>query len=143
MDIDYTPTKTVKAFMQSDAKMRVLMGPVGCLAPETLVVTEYGLLPIADINRPMRVLSWNDKTCRFQLSWCFLVWWLVPERYGLFVPSNNAARRICRKRTSPRLRRTACISTRSIAMPRSVRFPVLRRPASDRFGAQPAFVSAR
>jgi hypothetical protein len=70
MDIDYTPTKTVKAFMQSDAKMRVLMGPVGCLAPETLVVTEYGLLPIADINRPMRVLSWNDKTCRFQLSWC-------------------------------------------------------------------------
>ena len=50
--------------------MRVLMGPVGCLAPETLVVTEYGLLPIARIDRPMRVLSWNETSCRFQLSWC-------------------------------------------------------------------------
>ena len=49
--------------------MRVLMGPVGCLAPETLVVTEYGLLPIARIDRPMRVLSWNETSCRFQLSW--------------------------------------------------------------------------
>ena len=29
MDIDYTPTKTCKDFMSSDAKMRVLMGPVG------------------------------------------------------------------------------------------------------------------
>ena len=29
MDIDYTPTKTCKEFMMSDAKMRVLMGPVG------------------------------------------------------------------------------------------------------------------
>ena len=29
MDIDYTPTKTCKDFMASDAKMRVLMGPVG------------------------------------------------------------------------------------------------------------------
>ena len=29
MDIDYTPTKTCKEFMASDAKMRVLMGPVG------------------------------------------------------------------------------------------------------------------
>ena len=34
------------------------------------VVTEYGLIPIARIDRPMRVLSWNEKTCRFQLSWC-------------------------------------------------------------------------
>ena len=29
MQIDYTPTKTVKDFMMDDAKMRVLMGPVG------------------------------------------------------------------------------------------------------------------
>ena len=29
MDINYTPTKTCKDFMASDAKMRVLMGPVG------------------------------------------------------------------------------------------------------------------
>ena len=29
MDIDYTPTKTCSEFMSCDAKMRVLMGPVG------------------------------------------------------------------------------------------------------------------
>jgi hypothetical protein len=29
MDIDYTPSKTCKAFMMSDSKMRTLMGPVG------------------------------------------------------------------------------------------------------------------
>lgn len=56
--------------MKSDAKMRVLMGPVGCLAPETLVLTEYGPLPIWRIDRPMRVVSWNGKTDQFQLSWC-------------------------------------------------------------------------
>ena len=29
MDIDYTPSKVCREFMTSDAKMRVLMGPVG------------------------------------------------------------------------------------------------------------------
>ena len=29
MDINYTPTKTCREFMNSNAKMRVLMGPVG------------------------------------------------------------------------------------------------------------------
>ena len=29
MHVDYTPTRVVKQFMKSDAKMRVLMGPVG------------------------------------------------------------------------------------------------------------------
>ena len=70
LEIDYTPPPTGGRFMQDNSKMRVLMGPVGCLAPETLVVTEYGLLPIAHIDRPMRVLSWNEKSGRFQLSWC-------------------------------------------------------------------------
>lgn len=70
LEIEYTPAPVQRRFMESNAKMRVLMGPVGCLAPETLVVTEYGLLPIAHIDRPMRVLSWNTQTCQFQLSWC-------------------------------------------------------------------------
>lgn len=56
--------------MGSDAKMRVLMGPVGCVSGSTLVVTEFGPLPISQIDRPMRVLSWSDKTNQFQLSWC-------------------------------------------------------------------------
>ena len=70
LDINYTPPRTGEKFMHSDAKMRVLMGPVGCVAPDTLVLTEYGPMPIWRIDRPMRVVSWNDKTCRFQLSWC-------------------------------------------------------------------------
>ena len=46
------------------------MGPVGCVAPETEVITEFGPMPIWKIDRPMRVLSWNDQTNQFQLSWC-------------------------------------------------------------------------
>jgi hypothetical protein len=70
LTIDYTPPPTGKKFMESDAKMRVLMGPVGCVAPETQVLTEFGPMPIWQIDRPMRVVSWNDQTCQFQLSWC-------------------------------------------------------------------------
>ena len=68
MIVNYTPTPTCEKFMQSDAKMRVLAGPIGCLAPNTLIVTEEGPVPIGSINRPVRVLSWNDSTDQFQLS---------------------------------------------------------------------------
>jgi len=36
--------------------------------PETRIHTEHGLMRICDINRPMRVLSWNQKSQKFQLS---------------------------------------------------------------------------
>lgn len=71
MEINWTPPGPVAAaFMRSEAFVRGLMGPVGCVSGDTLVVTEYGVIPISDIDRPMRVLSWNDKTNQFQLSWC-------------------------------------------------------------------------
>lgn len=70
MSSTYKPTETQRSFMLNEAYVRVLAGPVGCLAPETLVVTEHGLIPIAHIDRPMRVLSWNEKTGQLQLSWC-------------------------------------------------------------------------
>ena len=69
-EIDYTPPPTGAKFMKDDSRMRVLMGPVGCVRGDTLIVTELGLIPISHIDRPMRVLSWNDKTGQFQLSWC-------------------------------------------------------------------------
>lgn len=68
LDISYTPPPTGRKFMASDAKMRVLMGPVGCVAGDTLIQTEEGAIPIERIDRPVRVLSWNDKTGRYQLS---------------------------------------------------------------------------
>ena len=69
-NINFTPTVTCGRFMSDDSKMRVLMGPVGCVAPETEVLTEHGPMPIWRIDRPMRVVSWNEKSGRFQLSWC-------------------------------------------------------------------------
>ncbi len=70
LKISYTPPPTGEKFMLDDSKMRVLMGPVGCISGDTRVITEFGPLPIEQIDRPMRVLSWNDQTGQFQLSWC-------------------------------------------------------------------------
>ena len=61
---------SLDGFFYSEKFISLVMGPVGCLRGDTLVLTEYGPTPIADIDRPMRVLSWNETTCRFQLSWC-------------------------------------------------------------------------
>lgn len=36
--------------------------------PETKIHTEFGLMRICDVDRPMRVLSWNQKTQQYQLS---------------------------------------------------------------------------
>ncbi len=72
--IDYTPDKTIAEFIKDyvpgELHYSFIIGPYGCLAPETLVLTEHGAIPIAHIDRTMRVLSWNETTCRFQLSWC-------------------------------------------------------------------------
>ncbi len=61
---------SLEEFFYCEDFISMVCGPVGCLAGSTLVLTEFGPIPIADIDRPMRVLSWNKKTCRFQLSWC-------------------------------------------------------------------------
>ena len=68
IEYDYDAVPTVKKFSQDNRRIRGLMGPFGCLAGDTLIITEEGLLPIADINRPMRVLSWSEKKGRYQLS---------------------------------------------------------------------------
>ena len=41
---------------------------LGCVHPDTKIVTEHGLMRIADITSPTRVLSWNDSSQKFQLS---------------------------------------------------------------------------
>jgi hypothetical protein len=70
LNLNFSKSPRVFDFFQSDAFVQGLMGPVGCVAPETQVITEFGPMPIWQINRPMRVLSWNDQTNQFQLSWC-------------------------------------------------------------------------
>lgn len=66
--INYVAERTPAMFHASNEFVRGLMGPVGCVAPDTLVFTSEGLLPICEINRPMRVLSWNENLKRYQLS---------------------------------------------------------------------------
>ena len=65
---DYSDVPTIKRFSESNKFFRLLMGPFGCIAPGTKIITERGLQPIADLTRPMRVLSWNEKMCQFGLS---------------------------------------------------------------------------
>lgn len=71
-DIEYTPAPIVSEFIQDyrpgELFYSFIVGPFGCLAGDTLVLTELGAIPISDIDRPMRVLSWNEKTRQFQLS---------------------------------------------------------------------------
>lgn len=76
MEINYVPAgPTIGDFHRSDAFVRGLMGPFGCVGPEVRVVTEYGLLPMWRIDRPMRVLSWRsdggrDRSGSFEFAWC-------------------------------------------------------------------------
>lgn len=71
LNLSYTPIHPVTtSFHRSNSFARWLMGPLGCLSADAPIVTEFGVIPISRIDRPMRVLSWNEKTCRFQLSWC-------------------------------------------------------------------------
>lgn len=66
--IQYAPPKSLLPFFVSEKFISLVLGPIGCLAGSTLIMTEEGPIPIADITRPMRVLSWNETTGRYQLS---------------------------------------------------------------------------
>lgn len=68
MSVNYTPVPSVTPYILSDKFQSFIVGPVGCLAGNSLVMTEYGPTPIADITQPTRVLSWNAETSQFQLS---------------------------------------------------------------------------
>ena len=66
--IDYIAEPTPAKFHARDTFVRGIMGPYGCVAGDTLVLTEQGPLPISEIDRPMRVLSWDEKSSRFVLA---------------------------------------------------------------------------
>jgi len=68
VDYSYDDVPTLKRFAKSNKRMRCVMGCFGCLRGDTLIVTEEGLLPISEINRPMRILSWDEKSNQFVLS---------------------------------------------------------------------------
>ncbi len=65
---NYDDVPTIREFNESNHFYRLLTGPFGCVRGDELIATEEGLLPISLINRPMRVLSWNEKTNQFQFS---------------------------------------------------------------------------
>lgn len=62
----FVATQTMWDFMHDPAFVRVLAGPVGCLAGETLVVTERGPQRIDALIEPTRVLSWDETQGRFR-----------------------------------------------------------------------------
>ena len=67
-EVNFEVIESLDKFFYSDKFVSLVVGPVGCVSGDTLVVTEDGATPIRDIDRPIRVLSWNEKTGRFQLS---------------------------------------------------------------------------
>lgn len=55
-------------FFLLEKKFKAFVGGFGCLHGDSLVITEFGAMPISRIDRPMRVLSWNGNTGNFQWS---------------------------------------------------------------------------
>jgi hypothetical protein len=68
LDIDFSDAQTAYDFLVDDAFVTAIMGPVGCVSRETLVLTEHGAIPICRIDRATRVLSWDARTHQFVLS---------------------------------------------------------------------------
>lgn len=68
IDITYIAERTAREFHADDSFVRGIRGNIGCVAPDTMIVTDQGQLPICEIDRPMRVLSWNDQKGQFQYS---------------------------------------------------------------------------
>lgn len=66
--VNYVPPGSLIPFLTSDKFIALQVGPVGCLAGDSLVLTENGPTPISEIVRPVRVLSWDETTRRFRLA---------------------------------------------------------------------------
>lgn len=64
--IDLLPHQHDFCFM--DAPYPALVGGLGCVHGGTRIITEKGIMRIDDITQPIRVLSWNEKNQKFQLS---------------------------------------------------------------------------
>lgn len=69
-NLKYIAPPVASEFIRSRTPHKIISGPVGCVAGNTLIITERGLVRIDELDRPTRVLSWNAKTCQFQLSLC-------------------------------------------------------------------------
>lgn len=54
----YRPTRTMKAFHESDALVRCLLGPVGCLDKDTEVLTRSGWIGISEWNG-QEIAEWD------------------------------------------------------------------------------------
>ena len=61
-------TEPQAEFYQLRDKFPAFIGGYGCVAADTLIFTEVGLLRIDQIDRPMRVLSWSEQDQKFRLS---------------------------------------------------------------------------
>lgn len=66
--VKYHASPTFTKFHNDDKYLRIVIGPVGCVAGETKIITERGVLPISEITQPMRVLSYNERTHQFELA---------------------------------------------------------------------------
>ena len=64
----FQTTPTMWEFMNDPTYVRVIAGPIGCLAGDTLVVTEQGPRRIDALDRPTRVLSWDEKLGQFRFA---------------------------------------------------------------------------
>lgn len=59
---------TISRFHHAHDFFRLIMGPMGCLAGDTRVITERGLVQISTIEPGERVLSWSPMAGQFQRS---------------------------------------------------------------------------
>ena len=64
--VSYSPAGPITTrFHNSTAFVRGIMGPVGCVSGDTLIVTERGLVRIDALTQPTRVLSYDATSDQF------------------------------------------------------------------------------
>ena len=68
MQINVGLTAPQLTFVQSQNKAPAIVGGLGCMRGDTRIHTEHGLMRICDITSATRVLSYNQKENKFQLS---------------------------------------------------------------------------
>jgi len=68
MKIDIPLTGPQKTFCRTKSLYPAIIGGLGCMRGDTRIHTENGLMRICDISKSTRVLSWNERNQRFQLS---------------------------------------------------------------------------
>jgi hypothetical protein len=68
MQIEATANIPQGRFLALNSKFKAFVAGFGCVAGDTLIITDCGIVPMRDITHSMRVLSWSEMNNRFEFA---------------------------------------------------------------------------